>query len=388
MTKRLFNLAHRMSRQRPGVRQPYGAFRGLGDTRKRHRAGAIQDALALLCVLVFASLACTTHAADWEPLPPLPEPNGGFVCGVHQGKIVIAGGTRWVDGKKRWPKAVHVFDPLVKRWSTTADLSSSIAYAVVFHGGDTFAFLGGFDGAGAASTFAWGDTQQIELHEDLFLPRTLVLAAGGAVGEWLIISGGTNNPANIAGLRRYTYAFKWGRPYAGMHSSMSDPVNPRHGPYRHTGAFEISRMADYPGKPFAVAASAVVGEELLVFGGMNYDAAADSPVNSTEAYAFSPAKNTWRTLRPLAVANRGLCAVTLDDQHIYLAGGYTDDFTASAYIYDVKADNYEAAKPLPYAAMVSLIKLGGFVYCLGGEDKKQSRTDKCCRIPLEALRLP
>jgi hypothetical protein len=35
--------------------------------------------------------------------------------------------------------------------------------------------------------------------------------------------------------------------------------------------------------------------------------------------------------------------------------------------------------------MVGLVKLDGFVYCLGGEDKKQSRTDKFFRIPVAAL---
>jgi len=34
------------------------------------------------------------------------------------------------------------------------------------------------------------------------------------------------------------------------------------------------------------------------------------------------------------------------------------------------------------------VKLEGFVYCLGGEDKKQSRTDKVFRIPADALRQP
>jgi len=71
-------------------------------------------------------------------------------------------------------------------------------------------------------------------------------------------------------------------------------------------------------------------------------------------------------------------AVPLDDDHIYLAGGYggeMDDFTASAFIYDVKRDAYTAATPLPYAGMVSLVRDGGWLYCLGGEDRKQHRMD-------------
>ena len=85
------------------------------------------------------------------------------------------------------------------------------------------------------------------------------------------------------------------------------------------------------------------------------------------------------------MAKRGLCAIALDEHRIYLAGGYTSDFTADAVIYDAKSDSYTTAMPLPYAAMVSLVKLDGHVYCLGGEDKKQSRTDKFFRIPVAEL---
>ena len=50
-----------------------------------------------------------------------------------------------------------------------------------------------------------------------------------------------------------------------------------------------------------------------------------------------------------------------------------------------KRQTYTKAKPLPYAAMVGLVKLDGHVYCLGGEDKQKSRTDKFFRIPLAEL---
>jgi hypothetical protein len=51
----------------------------------------------------------------------------------------------------------------------------------------------------------------------------------------------------------------------------------------------------------------------------------------------------------------------------------------------VKTDSYREAKPLPYAAMVALVKCEGFVYCIGGEDKMKSRTDKFFRIPVAEL---
>jgi hypothetical protein len=35
--------------------------------------------------------------------------------------------------------------------------------------------------------------------------------------------------------------------------------------------------------------------------------------------------------------------------------------------------------------MVALVVLDGYLYCLGGEDKKQSRTDACYRIGVDKL---
>jgi hypothetical protein len=35
--------------------------------------------------------------------------------------------------------------------------------------------------------------------------------------------------------------------------------------------------------------------------------------------------------------------------------------------------------------MVGLVKLGEFVYCLGGEDQMKHRTDKFFRIPVAEL---
>ena len=299
--------------------------------------------LTLMTKWLFLSLALvSTVQAQWEQLPPLPEPNGGFICGHSNGKIVVLGGTNWEGGKKNWLKKVHEFDPLQKTWNAAPERSEPVAYAVVFQYGGSLIVRGGYNGEQSANVGSL---------------KHGVLAAGGLVNGAMILVGGTNDPSNIAELSQETWRLSKGN----------------------------HRKADYPGKPFAVAASAPAGSELFVFGGMNYDAGAKLPMNSMEAYAFSPEKNAWRQLRPLDVANRGLTAVALDDGHIYIAGGYRADFTAEAVIYDVKADSYRKALSLPYAAMVGLVKLNGFIYCLGGEDKKQSRTDKFFRVPVSEL---
>ncbi|MCX6840041.1 MAG: hypothetical protein NTX35_19835 [Verrucomicrobia bacterium] len=339
--------------------------------------------LILMTKRLFLSLALVSTAhAQWEQLPPLPEPNGGFICGHSNGKIVVLGGTNWEGGKKNWLKVAHFYDPVNRTWRSSHNMSEPVAYAAAFQGEHHFAFMGGFDGLRSAMFFGWAEEPKPVQHFNFGQPDDMVLSASGMIDEKLIVVGGLADPAKIESVHRKTVILEWGKEERHFFRTENAGSTPG---YRLQHNFKVTRLVDYPGKPFATAGSAVVGDELFVFGGMNYDAAARLPANSVEAYAFSPEKNVWRALKPLSAANRGLTAVALDDGHIYIAGGYRDDFTAEAVIYDVKADSYWKAPPIPYAAMVGLVKLDGFVYCLGGEDKKQSRTDKFFRVPVSEL---
>ena len=256
------------------------------------------------------------------------------------------------------------------------DLDRPVAYGVVFQtkdakGAPLFSFIGGSDGTQPLKFFAGVDGAKTAFKPISQLPDALVLCAGGQLGERDIIVGGTNDAANIAGSQRTVHSVEWRK-----------------------GGWTVTQMANYPGEPFCVAASAVCGAELFVFGGANWDEKTKGEknagvVNSDAAHAFDALKNEWRKLKPLPFAARGMTAVAIDQEHIYLAGGYRSDpegFTAEALIYDVRADTYRPAKPLPYAASVGLVVLDGFVYCIGGEDKMKHRTNAFFRIKADALK--
>ena len=96
----------------------------------------------------------------------------------------------------------------------------------------------------------------------------------------------------------------------------------------------------------------------------------------------------WEKLAPLPYAVRGLTACALDGRRILLAGGYKNDaeeFTDEAFVYDINTGKYTPTQPLPYKAMVSLVKVGDWIYCLGGEDRKKHRTDAVFRIKWKEL---
>src|SRR4051812_33088890 len=100
----------------------------------------------LLLPSLMAAVHLTSLQADWEPVAPLPEPNGGFVAGCVDGKIVIAGGTNWKDDTKRWLDEVHLFDPSSNHWTTGPKLPHSLAYAACASDGTKLFFAGGADG--------------------------------------------------------------------------------------------------------------------------------------------------------------------------------------------------------------------------------------------------
>lgn len=229
--------------------------------------------------------------------------------------------------------------------------------------GDIFGFVAGTTGKEGFSSAMWiiGPRRHANT-AGLPVKETTVLAAGGVIDDQFILVGGTDDPANLAGFRRKAFLLD--------------------------AEGKASPLPDHPGRAFGTAASCVLGRELYIFGGAAWKGVGQEVENLDQACAYSTTQQAWKKLASLPVAIRGITAVALDESRIYLAGGYKNDadgFTNEAFLYDAKKDVYRPARSLPYKGMVSLAAADGFVYCLGGEDAKKSRTDACFRIPLADL---
>lgn len=316
-------------------------------------------------MILTTSCLMLTHplpAEPWETLPPLPEANGGFACAAIGQRLVLAGGTNWVNEEKRWLDTVRVFDTVTRTWSEAGRLPEAAAYGVAGAWDSALWLAGGSDGSGAHNTL-------LRVSADSSAPQTValpagsgaVLAGGGVHENTLLLVGGVPDPARLTAAHTRVQRLRLG-----------------------DGAVE--RLPDLPGPGRFTAASAVTANQLFVFGGAEWT---DGTVrNRDDAYALDLQKpRGWRPLRALPAATRGLTAVALDDRRLYLAGGYrTDAFTAEAWIYDVVNDRYTPAPALPFAAMTTLVVCGDHLYCLGGEDRQRARSNACFRIALSALR--
>jgi hypothetical protein len=336
-----------------------GALRGVlrGVLKCFRLCAVVKPKLLLSLFLLIVGYA----VAGWQPIPPLLEANGGFACGVVDKKIVVIGGTNWKDETKHWLDGIWVFDPKSQKWEAHGKLPHPLAYAVAADWNGVLIIAGGTDGKEPRKD-VWRIQPSLEPRRIGKLNDDAVIAVGSMVGEDLFLLGGCADPSALTGLHGRGVRLNLGR-------GDTSPLQP-------------------PGSvPFALAASAVVGRELFVFGGVT-PAPTNEIANLTDAWALDAGKDKWRSLNPFPIAVRGASAVKLDKHRILIAGGYggqPEGFTAAAFIYDTKRDAYAKTLDLPVAALVGLVRAGDFVYALGGEDRGKHRTDACFRVKVAEL---
>jgi N-acetylneuraminic acid mutarotase len=311
--------------------------------------------LACLAWLLMSPLCAAPSA--WEKLPPLPVANGGFIAAAQGDRILVAGGTTWQGETKIWLDRLWSYDPGPRAWREAGRLPAALAYPVAGQLGGTVWFAGGSSGTQTHRTL-WrldADLQPILVSR---LDAAVVYAAGAIIGPTLYAVGGTDDQAAL------------------------DRIDNRcRGIDLNSG--RITALPAYPEASLAVATAAALGGRLYVFGGARWDSARKTVVNHRSAHVFTVATQRWEPLPDLPHPGRGYTAVTLDDRHILVAGGYRNDeteFVADSYLYDVSARTYRNTTPLPYAGMVGLVQAGEWLYCLGGEDRKRHRADAVFRL--------
>jgi N-acetylneuraminic acid mutarotase len=318
--------------------------------------------------IISATIAITTMtislnaATAWEKLAPLPAPIGGQVCGEAGGNLVVVGGTNWETGPaKNWVNTVYLFDPATSHWRLAGELNEPYAYGLGAIVDGAFIVVGGSTGSAPFAGIIRATDREVTWAPQGGITVPAVLSASGQIGDEIFLVGGSDDAANLKGFGNKTYAW-----------------NVR------TGA--LRSLSSLPGAGLGIATSAVAAGNLYVFGGCNWNEKTGWVANTTSAWVYLTRQNSWRALHPFPQPTRGTGAVALDDRHIYLGGGVTNDgFTDKAYIYDLREDAYRPAIALPYVSLPHLVRSGGFVYCFGGEAGIKRRSDAAYRIPISDL---
>jgi len=337
------------------------AARAHGDGCPKH---TVKKRIRLLAAIVgvTGALAFRAGATGWERRAPLPVSNGGFVAAALGDRIVVAGGTTWDADTKRWIDRLWSYDPVADRWSEAGRLPAALAYPASAQVGDALWWAGGSSG-NASHRQLWTLGPDLTPRLVSRLAEGFVYAAAAVVGLELHVVGGTDDQA---ALDRVSRRFR--------------SINLKTG--------HLTELPPYPELGFTTGTAVAAGARVLVFGGARWDATARTVVNHAAAHGYDPRTRQWSALPPLPRPNRGLTALTLDPRRVYLAGGYEGGepgFVNHAMMFNPEDPGYRPATPLPYAGMVTLVKMGDRVYCLGGEDRMRHRSAAVHRIAVDKL---
>lgn len=287
-----------------------------------------------------------TDLSQWKQLAPLPLPRAGSAVGILDGKLVVAGGTYWREGRKFWCEQVDGFDPSTNRWAPKAPLPKPCGdTAAVAHDGVLYVFGGGTEGVAESTVWALRDNRWSALpHLALPAPRR---SSGVAVvdGTFYLLGGLTGTGSDFASATSTVWAAKPGGRW--------EPRAPMPGPAR----FNLS--------------VGVVAGRILVAGGCAPDNGAVR--NLDEILAYNPSIDEWTLLGRLPFANRAAGGLA-DDSGLLMFGGYTDKFETGILRYDVPSGAVQTVGQLPTGLAGShFLRAGPQILGVTGENGSKMR---------------
>lgn len=328
------------------------------------RAAVVLVSLAILSTL---SPASDTPFGLWEPVADLPAGLAGVARGVVGGKLLVAGGTAWVDGVKQLPETVWAYDPDSGRWAESGRLPRAFAFGISAACESALTMLGGDDGS---QTHASGLVLAADgtSRPAPGLPRSVAYAGfAQAANGTLFDLGGTPTMQDLANTHASFFRF-----------------NPADG---HTDI-----LPDYPRGPVIHAALTVAAGCVYVFPGGLRHGKDETTRNSQAAWRYVLVSGQWESIAPYPVPIRGLAAGALDGRFILLAGGLQstpdgrNEITGGCHLNDIRSDTYLALPALPHPAMLlGLEVLAAHVYAFGGEDGLRHRSAHMFRAAISRL---
>lgn len=256
---------------------------------------------------------------QWTERTPMQLPRAGCAVAAVGGKLLVAGGTYWREGKKFWCADVTRFDPSANRWETVAPLPQARGDAPAAVLGDTlYVFGGGADGMPVNTVFAF-QNDRWSVRPEIVLPAPRRSFSVVVIGQTFFLFGG------MAGI--------W-TDYGSVASTF--------------WAYEANRgwwsLPYLPGTTRFNVAIGVVDGRIIVAGGCS---AIDGQVrNLDEIFSYDPDSRSWTLIGRLSVASRGASGLA-DGNRLFYFGGYTDKFETAIWSIDPASGWVKAAGQLP-----------------------------------------
>lgn len=281
-------------------------------------------------------------ALAWGLLSSLPDSNGvaGAFAGVSDGALIVAGGANFPNGfpgTKVWHDNVYVLTEPTGQWQRAGKLPRPLGYGISITTDRGLVCIGGNDAARSyADVFLLN--RKLETTPLPSLPRPLANGCGALVGRTIYVAGGEEKP----GVALKTFlAFdgkQWRElpPWPGGARMLAQAATVNgafylvggvdfvdgkrrylRDAYRYDPNGNWQRLADLP-HPI-VAAPAIGGERLLIFGGDDGSKVGVQPHPgfSTEILAY---ENGWKAVGKLPAARVTTTAVQWNGRIVIPSG--------------------------------------------------------------------
>lgn len=326
--------------------------------------GLLFGGLSIVCAIGVA-WSMSGPGIHWAQGAELPRAKGSYSSGIVNGRLVLAGGTYWKDGKKEWLDEVAAYDPVEDRWSGLPRLPRPVGYAASVAKDDVLLVLGGCgpnqqERAGHRLKLANG---KYRWEQFTTLPFDRCYAQAVVLGTNLYLIGGSATVSDLSTASKTLW--KWPLKDERPEWKMLDAV---------------------PGEGRAIFAATGCGGKIYVFGGCYINGQGELH-NLKSAYEYDPMLDRWKRLKDLPLATRAWSATSFDDRFVFLFGGYstslsadigvgvTHSFESKVYRYDVRLDRYEEMEAMPHAnADISFHWWNGAFYGSGGEPGPRMRS--------------
>lgn len=302
----------------------------------------------LICALVLAGVSWGAgDEVKWAEVRGMPLPRAGYMAGTDGRRLLLAGGTYWEGGTKKWSSRADWYDPEKDVWQPAPSLPFPVGDAAsVSFGGRVFVLGGGADGAVSGDTLVLEDGAWRKL-ESWSLPAPRLYPVSAVLDGRVYVVGGLAAAGDYA----HATATVWSRRLDGEEGWR------RHAPIPGPGRAHFA-LAPYRGR-------------LYLFGGMTE---ADGQfVNLAGALEYDPAVEKWRALPDAPVARRAWGAAPWQGR-ILLLGGYSEDFSGQVYSFDPRTARYTLSGTLPRpVADARFVRAAGKLLTAGGESGPKIR---------------
>ena len=287
-----------------------------------------------------AVLVALPTMCHWTACAPLPEPRAGYAAGVLAGRLIVAGGSSWIGGKKSQTAATDAYDPECNCWSRLPPLPAALSDAEsVTVGGKLFVLGGAHRAEGLRQVYVF-DGQSWTQRANMELPEPRLLGAAVTDGRRIFLLGGISRPGD------YT---------SGLKTIWSIDLD--------DASRGWTALPELPGAARVSFGAVFESGRILVIGGYESDRAVRG--NLQDIWSFNTSSRQWSRTGTLPEGRRAMAAIVAH-REIFLLGGFTQDFSADILALSGNGAVRIGKLPQPVAD-AKFFAIGPRWYTTGGE---------------------